>query len=69
MRAFALGSSGTATNTATALMGSRLLLKVDSGSGYEFDDPYFKGWVQVNTLRDIGAPSGINLLAPGSEGL
>ena len=51
---FSLGSSGSTTNTAAALVKAGHLLKTAVGSGYDFDNPYFKGWVIFRTLADIG---------------
>jgi hypothetical protein len=32
------------------------LLKVTTPTGYDFDSPFFKGWVVRHTLSDIGLP-------------
>ena len=65
---FSLGSSGSATNSAAALVAVGRLLKAEGGSGYGFDSPYFRGWVILHTLADIGflPPSdlGITPLTP-----
>ena len=65
---FSLGSSGSATNSAAALVEVGRLLKAEGGSGYGFDSPYFRGWVILHTLADIGflPPSdlGITPLTP-----
>lgn len=61
---FTLGSSGTATNTVNSLIKSRHLIrqdpytrkKVSTPTGYDFDSPFFKGWVIRHTLSDIGLP-------------
>ena len=51
---FSLGSSGSATNSAAALVEVGRLLKAEGGSGYGFDSPYFRGWVILHALADIG---------------
>lgn len=61
---FTLGSSGTVTNTVNSLIKSGHLIrqdpytrrKVTTPTGYEFDSPFFKGWVIRHTLSDIGLP-------------
>jgi hypothetical protein len=61
---FTLGSSGTVTNTANSLIKSGHLIrqdpytrrKVTTPTGYDFDSPFFKGWVIRHTLSDIGLP-------------
>ena len=60
---FSLGSSGSATNSAAALVEVGRLLKAEGGSGYGFDSPYFRGWVILHTLADIG------LLPPSDLGV
>ena len=51
---FSLGSSGSATNSAAALVEVGRLLKAEGESGYGFDSPYFRGWVILRALADIG---------------
>jgi hypothetical protein len=51
---FALPSSGTATNAAAAMVESGLLERGETASGYGFDSPYFRRWVERNTLADVG---------------
>ena len=61
---FTLGSSGTVTNTVNTLIKSGYLIrqdpytqkKVTTPTGYDFDSPFFKGWVIRYTLSDIGVP-------------
>jgi uncharacterized protein len=61
---FTLGSSGTVTNTVNSLIKSGHLIrqdpytrkKVTTPTGYDFDSPFFKGWVIRHTLSDIGFP-------------
>lgn len=62
LRRFSLGASGTVANTAAALMEEGLLTRrnaytgqpVETASGYEFDNPFFKTWIIRKTLPDIG---------------
>jgi hypothetical protein len=54
LRKFGLSSSGSATNAATALVNAGHLLKAASATGYVFDNPFFKRWVQMRTLADVG---------------
>lgn len=51
---FALPASGTVSNTAAALLDNEILVKVDTAPGYDFDSPFFRGWVVLNALPDIG---------------
>jgi hypothetical protein len=61
---FTLGSSDTASNTVKSLIKSEHLIrqdpytrkKIDTPTGYDFDNPFFKGWVIQHTLSDIGLP-------------
>jgi len=61
---FTLGSSGTVTNTVNSLIkaghlirqDAHTLRKVTTPTGYDFDSPFFKGWVIRHTLSDIGLP-------------
>jgi hypothetical protein len=50
---FALGASGAATKAAQTLVGRDVLVKQDGG-GYAFDSPFFRVWVVVNALPDLG---------------
>jgi len=50
--AFSLGETGPTTKTAQTLVSRDLLVKTDRG--YEFDSPFFRAWVIVNTLADAG---------------
>jgi hypothetical protein len=56
---FALGDSGTTSNTLTTLVHRDVVVKQeqDEGEGdaaYVFDSPFFREWVVRNTLPDIG---------------
>lgn len=53
-RRFGLTSSGSTTNAATALVNAGHLLKAPTTSGYAFDSPFFRRWVVLNTLADVG---------------
>jgi hypothetical protein len=51
---FSLPSSGTVSNTAAALVEAELLVKAEDAPGYGFESPFFRGWVVMHTLPDIG---------------
>jgi uncharacterized protein len=51
---FSLPSTGTATNTAKALLEDGRLVKTTGGSGYVFDNPFVRGWVVRHALPDLG---------------
>lgn len=51
---FSLPSSGSAVNTAKALVDDGRLIKTDNGSGYVFDNPFVRGWVVLHALPDMG---------------
>lgn len=51
---FALPASGTVSNTAAALVAEGLLVKADTAPGYDFESPYFRGWVVLRALPDVG---------------
>ena len=61
---FTLGPSGTVTNTVNSLIKAGHLIrqdaykrrKVTTPTGYDYDSPFFKGWVVRHTLSDIGLP-------------
>ncbi len=62
LRSFSLGSSAGASNAASALVASGLLVRDDISTGkrvdtptrYAFDSPFFRLWVERNTLQDMG---------------
>jgi hypothetical protein len=58
LTAFGIPSTGSAVNTASALIDSGVLLRAESPTGYRFDSPFFGRWVRVNTLGDIGLSAG-----------
>jgi len=51
---FALPASGTVSNTAAALVAEDLLVKADAAPGYDFESPFFRGWVVSRALPDVG---------------
>lgn len=51
---FALPASGTVSNTAAALVEEDLLVKGDTPPGYDFESPFFRGWVVSRALPDVG---------------
>ena len=51
---FALPASGTVSNTAQALVADDLLVKADAAPGYDFESPFFRGWVVTRALPDLG---------------
>ena len=61
---FTLGSSGTAANTVKSLTKAGHLIrqdpytrkKINTPTGYDFDNPFFRSWVIRHTLSDIGLP-------------
>lgn len=54
LRKYGLASSGSATNAATALMNGGHLVKSTTSTGYAFDSPFLRRWVQQNVLADVG---------------
>jgi hypothetical protein len=54
IRRFALRSSGTATNSARALMDAGRLVRAPTRTGYGFDSPFLREWVRTTTLGDLG---------------
>lgn len=55
IRRFGLTSSGAATNTARALIDAGHLLKSPSKTGYSFENPFYRRWVEKETMGDLGA--------------
>ena len=51
---FALPASGTVSNTAATLVADDLLVKVKLAPGYDFQSPFFRGWVVTQALPDVG---------------
>jgi len=54
---FGLASSGSSTNTASALIDAGHLLKSSSRTGYSFESPFFRRWVEHEPLKDLGSLS------------
>lgn len=55
LRKYGLGSSGSTTNAASSLVNAGHLAKGESRSGYIYDSPFLRRWVELNTLADVGA--------------
>lgn len=51
-RRYGLGPKSTVSSALDALVEAELLARV--GAAYEFDDPFFRRWVQVFVLPDLG---------------
>jgi hypothetical protein len=51
---FSLTSSGSATNTAKDLVAAGLLTKSQTATGYDYDSPFFRSWIRLTTLDDVG---------------
>jgi hypothetical protein len=56
IRRFGLPSSGTAANSAGALIEAGHLVKSEEAVGYSFENPFFRRWVEAETMGDLGAP-------------
>jgi hypothetical protein len=54
IKRFAFTSSGAASNTASALIDAGHLVKSSSQTGYTFENPFFRRWVERETLGDLG---------------
>lgn len=54
IRRFALRSSGTATNSARGLVATGRLVRMPTRTGYAFENPFFREWVRITTLPDLG---------------
>jgi len=54
---FGLTSSGSASNTASALIEAGFLVKAPGPTGYGFENPFFAYWVNRETMADLGAAS------------
>ena len=53
---YRIGAKSTAQSTVDALVEAEHLVRLASGR-YGFDDPFFRRWVQLYGLPDIGAPT------------
>jgi hypothetical protein len=51
---FSLPASGTVSNTAGSLVEEEYLVRTDLPPGYDFESPFFRGWVVSRTLPDLG---------------
>jgi hypothetical protein len=54
LQRFSLPASGTVSNSAAALVAEEILVKVDVPPGYDFESPFFRGWVVSRALPDLG---------------
>ncbi|HEX9565237.1 MAG TPA: ATP-binding protein [Gemmatimonadaceae bacterium] len=54
IRRYGLGSTGSTANAARALVGAGHLVKSGSRSGYGYDSPFLRRWVELTTLADVG---------------
>ncbi len=57
---FALPSSGSAVNTAAALVETGILRRAEP-RGYAFENPFFARWVRLRTVGDLGMQPGGSL--------
>ena len=55
LRRFGLPSSGAAANAAARLVEAGHLIRMESKTGYGFENPFFGRWVERETLGDLGA--------------
>ena len=53
---YRIGAKSTAQSTVDALVEAEHLVRLAPGR-YGFDDPFFRRWIQVYSLPDIGAPT------------
>ncbi len=51
---FSLPASGTVSNTVQSLVTDEILTKVELAPGYDFESPFFRGWVVTRALPDLG---------------
>jgi hypothetical protein len=54
MRRYKLGPKSTAHRALLRLIADEVVVETEAGHG--FDDPFFRRWVQLNALEDIGRP-------------
>ncbi|HEX6749361.1 MAG TPA: hypothetical protein VF092_18850 [Longimicrobium sp.] len=54
---YRLGAKSTVSSALSRLL-EREVLARDATGAYTFDDPFFRRWVQVNALPDLGLPPG-----------
>jgi hypothetical protein len=57
-RRFALTSSGAVTKAAQVLVDRGYLVRAETASGYQFENPFVRRWVEMRPLADIGGLSG-----------
>ena len=56
IKQFGFASSGSASNTAAAMVEAGHLVKSVAAVGYSFENPFFCRWVLTTTMGDLGAP-------------
>jgi hypothetical protein len=56
LRAYSPGPKSTVASTLEALVEHEVLVRdaTNGSTGYRFDDPFFRRWVEVNALPDLG---------------
>lgn len=55
LQQYRLGPKSTVASVLSRLVDQEVLSRDDAGR-YTFDDPFFRRWVQINTLSDLGLP-------------
>jgi DNA-binding transcriptional ArsR family regulator len=55
LQKYRLGPKSTVSSALPRLVEHEVLSRTDEGR-YGFDDPFFRRWVQLNTLGDLGLP-------------
>jgi hypothetical protein len=53
LKRYGLGSTGSTTNAAAALVNAGHLVRSASRTGYAFDSPFLRRWVETTTLGDV----------------
>lgn len=56
LRAYRLGPKSTVASALPRLLQQEVLARTDAGR-YHFDDPFFRRWVQLHALGDLGSPA------------
>lgn len=54
LRNYSLGPKSTVSGTLEDMMEREVLVRGANGGGHEFDDPFFRRWVELHALPDIG---------------
>lgn len=55
-----LPASGSVTNSLKALLERGTVYEIETPPGYAYDNPYFKAWVRMRNIDDIGLPKKLN---------